>query len=246
MEELWPLKFKEFEKDFKKFSVFAELKRENLKPLPQGDFIKSLEHVLSSSIHLLQEYINSEGMSEEFSPKQLLRHAYRYSYIKNAQVWIDAFDQANDLGREELSEKRVHFLKNSFYSNLKYTYKLFSHKIILLKPIPFKFGLQEEDWKELQHILSEFKEIEECVIYGARSTGAFTKSSSVDLALKGTKITPSTIRGLRQAFDDSSLPYLVSVIRDSMIDAGALRYHIDFEGIPINTQSHLEAQSSQG
>ena len=242
MQKRWQLKFQTFEKNFNNFAELAEMNLQDYDPAYKDAFIKRLERVLNSARKLLQAYMNEQGIWQEFSYRPLLRHAYKYGYIESARVWIHTLDHKKKVEKsflldEKTLDEAVFFLQNSFYPNLKYTYKFFKQKIILSRAAPYKFGLKEKEWSEIKRVLSAFKEVEECVIYGSRCTGAFTKISDIDLAVKGAKIDWDIIMNLKQAFDVSSLPYLVDVTHYHTIDKGEFKNHIDIHGIPIYPQA---------
>lgn len=97
-----------------------------------------------------------------------------------------------------------------------------------------KFGLTAEQWRELQSILNQFKEIEGCLLFGSRVTAHHHSGSDIDLALLGQSLTWSTLTKIKTAFQESRLPFFVDVLLyQSLDDADPIKHHIDRGGVMI-------------
>jgi len=75
-----------------------------------------------------------------------------------------------------------------------------------------KFGLTEEEIKQICNIFSLYPEIETVLIFGSRATGNYKKTSDIDLALKG-HISIDIITKIRYQLEESTtLPYFFDVV----------------------------------
>ncbi|MFI3263691.1 MAG: nucleotidyltransferase domain-containing protein [Rikenellaceae bacterium] len=70
-----------------------------------------------------------------------------------------------------------------------------------------QFGISEDKIVKLHSVFNLFPEIEQVIIYGSRALGRYKKFSDVDITLKGSSLTDSTLTKLIFAIDDLLLPY---------------------------------------
>jgi len=89
------------------------------------------------------------------------------------------------------------------------------------------FGLKQRDIDNIQNALIQFPEIEQALVFGSRAKGNSKPGSDVDLAVKGSEITPETITRLRSTLNDMPLPYFFDVIDYKGIENKDLTDHID-------------------
>ena len=74
-----------------------------------------------------------------------------------------------------------------------------------------KFGFRKRERDEIVRVLSSFKEIESCVLFGSRARGSFYKASDVDLAIMGQKVDFGLVLEVSSAFRKSILPLRVNI-----------------------------------
>ncbi|MCK5564628.1 MAG: nucleotidyltransferase domain-containing protein [Planctomycetes bacterium] len=89
------------------------------------------------------------------------------------------------------------------------------------------FGLKQRDIDNIQNALIQFPEIEQALVFGSRAKGNSKPGSDIDLAVKGSEVTPETIAGLRSMLNDMPLPYFFDVIDYKAIENKDLTDHID-------------------
>jgi len=92
-----------------------------------------------------------------------------------------------------------------------------------------KFGLSDEDLKQIIKTLKQFSEIKEAIIFGSRAIYKYKPGSDIDIALKG-HIDSDLLYKLNSIFEDSSLPYFFDIINYSSIENPDLKFHIDNYG----------------
>ena len=73
-------------------------------------------------------------------------------------------------------------------------------------------GITEQDQKIIKQILSTYKQDYVFYYYGSRVKGGFEKTSDLDVFIKGKHEMPlSVLTQLKEAFDVSSLPFVVNL-----------------------------------
>jgi predicted nucleotidyltransferase len=92
-----------------------------------------------------------------------------------------------------------------------------------------KFGLSDNDLKQIIKIFKQFDEIKETIVFGSRAVNKYKRGSDVDIALKG-NIYSDLIYKLNSIFEESSLPYFFDIIDYNNILNPDLKYHIDNYG----------------
>lgn len=90
-------------------------------------------------------------------------------------------------------------------------------------------GLAEDEISILKATFSRFDCIKKALLFGSRAMGNHKKGSDVDLALVGT-VDEDILFRVRDALDDSPLPYFFDVIVYDEIKNGDLKKHIDEYG----------------
>ena len=96
-----------------------------------------------------------------------------------------------------------------------------------------KYGLSEKQLNELLAIVTSQPEVEQLVLFGSRALGTYKEASDIDLAIKGSKVTDKTISRLKDAFEDSDLPFFVDVVDYQAIDKPKFKAHIDGKGVGL-------------
>ncbi len=93
-----------------------------------------------------------------------------------------------------------------------------------------KYGLSENDIKQISSAIKLFPEIKEVILFGSRAIGSYKPASDIDLALKG-EITLDTISGLKTLLDEGiPLPYMFDLV-DYNKSGKELKEHIDTYGV---------------
>ncbi len=94
-----------------------------------------------------------------------------------------------------------------------------------------KYGLKEETVEKINHIFSQYPEIEKVVLYGSRAKGNFKNGSDIDLTFYGEKLNLSILGKIDNALDDLLLPYTLDLSIFKHIDNADLMDHIKRVGI---------------
>ena len=97
-----------------------------------------------------------------------------------------------------------------------------------------KYGLREEQLKEVIDFIKQYPEVDEAILFGSRAMGAFKDSSDVDIVLKGKDVTASLASKMKfHIEEDSCLPFFFDFIAYPSINNAALKKEIDTKGIVL-------------
>jgi len=89
-------------------------------------------------------------------------------------------------------------------------------------------GLTQADIKRITAAVKQFPDIEDTVIFGSRAKGTYKKASDVDLAIKGTAVTPEMIQRLSFLLNEElPLPYFFDVVHYEALENQLLIEHIN-------------------
>ncbi|MEJ5310473.1 MAG: nucleotidyltransferase domain-containing protein [Anaerolineae bacterium] len=103
-----------------------------------------------------------------------------------------------------------------------------------------KHGLLPRDLDYIIQALRQFPEVEVALIFGSRAKGNYTRGSDVDLAIRGERITPTTISRLSFLLNEEyPLPYFFDVVHYETLSNSDLIEHIDRVGEIIFEQSSM-------
>ena len=80
-----------------------------------------------------------------------------------------------------------------------------------------RFGLDNKIIEDIIKILKKYKEVENAKIFGSRARGNYRKSSDIDIALFGDKLTSSINTKIYFEIDDLYLPYKIDLINFNSI-----------------------------
>ena len=130
--ELWQARFKAFEKAYQHFAELAELDTAELSTTLNEALTKRCDYTMAVALSLFEAYMRKEGFKEAFPPKELIRQSYKRDYIQSQEVWIRTIEHQFALLDYFLNpptmDKVVTFLREDFWPELQYTYKLFKQK----------------------------------------------------------------------------------------------------------------------
>src|SRR5690606_2495564 len=96
-----------------------------------------------------------------------------------------------------------------------------------------KFGLTAEEMEIIFTIFRNSPEIKQVNIYGSRAKGNWKAGSDIDLVIMDENITSETIWKLKEAFEDSLLPYFVGLQLFSELPESDYKSHIKRIGQPF-------------
>lgn len=96
------------------------------------------------------------------------------------------------------------------------------------------YGLRDSDLGHIISAFSQFEEIEAVVLFGSRAKGSYQPGSDLDLAIKGERITHTTVNRLSDCLNEEKpLPYFFDIVHyDTLSDVSLLK-QIDRVGIVI-------------
>ena len=96
------------------------------------------------------------------------------------------------------------------------------------------FGLSDKQLALIKNAVSQFADIESALIFGSRAMGNHKPGSDVDIAIRGTNITPKTVAALSALLNEElPLPHFFDVVHYESLDNQSLTGHIDVHGIPL-------------
>lgn len=95
-----------------------------------------------------------------------------------------------------------------------------------------RFGLDNKVIEDIINILKKNEEVESAKIFGSRARGDYRKSSDIDIALFGDKLTSSINTKIYFEIDDLYLPYKIDLINFNSIGSeNKIRESILREGV---------------
>lgn len=95
-----------------------------------------------------------------------------------------------------------------------------------------KYGLSEKQLQDIATILAAWPDIDSVWLFGSRALGTYKEASDIDLAIKG-HLNQKTLVRLKDAFEDSDLPFFVDLVEYAGITEPTLKKHIDDFGIVL-------------
>lgn len=89
------------------------------------------------------------------------------------------------------------------------------------------YGLKERDLHFIRQVLSKFPEIEQAILFGSHAMGNYKKSSDVDLAIVGEKVSHKTMIRLNEWLNEiNPIPFTFNLLHHSLSNKH-LKKHID-------------------
>jgi uncharacterized protein len=96
------------------------------------------------------------------------------------------------------------------------------------------YGLRDSDLSQIMDAIAQFDEISEVVLFGSRAKGNYKAGSDVDLAIKGDRVTHTTLLELSDCLNEEKpLPYFFDLVHYETLDEPRLAEHIDRVGVVI-------------
>lgn len=97
-----------------------------------------------------------------------------------------------------------------------------------------KFGLKDNEIKEIQHIFANCNRIILAKVFGSRAMGNYKSGSDVDIALFGDELTTDDISHIKYVLNEENLmPYIFDILHYNTLLNVRLKNHIDEVGIII-------------
>ena len=106
-----------------------------------------------------------------------------------------------------------------------------------------EIGLENEQVKAIQHVLSSFPEVEEAILFGSRAKGNFKPGSDIDLALKGRTLPLESLLLLYNSLEELELPYTFDLVNYDTIKEPDLTNHINRIGKVFYTKAKAEQRA---
>ena len=94
-------------------------------------------------------------------------------------------------------------------------------------------GLSNRDIQTLLSVFQQYPEVKRVVLFGSRAKGTYNQGSDIDLAILDENISNQTIRAIKTAFEESSLPYRVDIAYLAAINSVALKEHVNRVGVAV-------------
>lgn len=107
------------------------------------------------------------------------------------------------------------------------------------------YGLTHSDLDHINNAIAQFDEISEVWLFGSRAKGNYQPGSDLDLALKGDRVTHTTVNRLSAYLNEETpLPYFSDIVHYETLNNISLIEHIDRVGIMIFQSSQPFADHS--
>jgi uncharacterized protein len=104
-------------------------------------------------------------------------------------------------------------------------------------------GLSERDIRTITAILQKYPDVVQVYLFGSRAKGNFHAGSDIDLAIMNAEIEESTIRKLKEDFEESSLPYFVDIVHFPSLTHPELKEHVLRVGVSFYERVPLTAST---
>lgn len=102
-----------------------------------------------------------------------------------------------------------------------------------------KYGLSEQNIKQIQQILEKYDALDTAILYGSRAIGTYREGSDIDLTLKGNNLDIVTLNRLCNNFAESLLPYKFDLSIFNMLTNHDIIDHIQRVGIVFYQKNAL-------
>jgi len=99
-------------------------------------------------------------------------------------------------------------------------------------------GLTQRDIQTLFGIFCKFEEVKSVYLYGSRAKKTHRLGSDIDLAIMNEGVSEKTISVIKEAIEDSNLPYLVDITNLATLTNKALVEQIQKWGLPFYTSNN--------
>ena len=93
-----------------------------------------------------------------------------------------------------------------------------------------KYGLSQEQLKEINEVLSSYDAIEQAILFGSRAIDTYKEASDVDIAIKGKNVDWSLAMKVKSHLEETYLPFFFDVVAYNSIKSEKLRQHVDKKG----------------
>lgn len=91
-------------------------------------------------------------------------------------------------------------------------------------------GLTEEEIQNIRDIFSQFKTVEQVILFGSRAMGNYKTASDIDLCMKGINLNLTIQQEIETDLDDLLLPYKIDLSIYHEITNPDFKEHIDRVG----------------
>jgi nucleotidyltransferase substrate binding protein (TIGR01987 family) len=125
----WKQRFQNYEKSFMLLKRTMEI--DNPSETEKGGLIQFYEKAFELAWKLLKDYLFEQGFNVN-SPREAIKQAYQSTVIDKGQEWIDALEDRNLTTHtydEEIAEKVVKSIKESYYPLLENLYSGFKKEV---------------------------------------------------------------------------------------------------------------------
>ncbi|MCK4260679.1 MAG: nucleotidyltransferase domain-containing protein [Halanaerobiales bacterium] len=96
-----------------------------------------------------------------------------------------------------------------------------------------KFGLKDNELKNIVKAIKGFKQIEKAVIFGSRARGDYKRTSDIDIAIYSKQITSTELNLLRDQLSELDVIYKIDVVDFYGLRKEGLIKNIEDEGEEI-------------
>ena len=130
----WQVRYQTFERAYDRLSELAQMDLENKDIVYQEALIKRFEMTIQVTKNLLKAFLKEQGSESHHleHPKNIIREAYRFGCLDQADVWLDAIgyrNQAAHIYHEDLLRRTVSFVKFQFWPELQKLEKYFQKQL---------------------------------------------------------------------------------------------------------------------
>jgi predicted nucleotidyltransferase len=92
------------------------------------------------------------------------------------------------------------------------------------------FGIKQKYLADLEKTIASFPEIEKVLVYGSRSRGDFQKTSDLDLAIFGSKLTFDKFLVICTELREVLFPVKLDIVHFENLENQALKQEIEKDG----------------
>lgn len=95
------------------------------------------------------------------------------------------------------------------------------------------YGLPDKAFDNIIQILSEYKKIQQAILFGSRAIGNYKESSDIDIALCGDDLNLKDLRKIELKMDELLLPWHIDLLVWNQLNEPGLKDHIQRVGVSL-------------
>ena len=117
-ESRWQLRFQSFSRAQATFArILATTEEQQADEIPQMALIQAFEFTYELAWKMLKDYLESEGLLQVATPKEVIRTAFQAGVLNDGEKWMEAIAKRNLASHaysQEVLNETVDYIRNEF------------------------------------------------------------------------------------------------------------------------------------